>query len=286
MESLDLIGGPGGNARTPVAPFTFVEEASGGTAPKVIVKDARSVKWMVKFGPEVKSESFASRIVWAAGYFAEPTYFVPQGKIESVAKLGRSAKFVGETGAFTDARFQLLDEGLRGASRWSLTDSALKGSRELAGLKLLVVLLANWDVKTPNLSIVPVKGEPVYAITDWGATMGRPGELTGRSKWNCEEYAEDSKYFIDGVDNGFVTFNYQGKQGYEILRGIGLEDVRWLMGRLGKLSDAQIHSALRASGATADEIACFAPAFRSRIEQLISLTTPRETKTTTTRPVR
>jgi hypothetical protein len=296
IESLDLIGGPGGNAKAPIGPFVFVEEASGGTAPKVIVKDARGIQWMVKFGPEVKSENFASRIVWAAGYFAEPTYFVPSGKIEGVMKLGRSAKFVDGTGAFTDARFQLLDEGLRGARRWSLTDSELKGSRELAGLKLLSVLLANWDVKPPNLSIVAVKGEPVYAITDWGATMGRPGELTGRSKWNCDEYAADSKYFIDGVDNGFVTFNYQGKQGYEILRGIAIDDVRWLMQRLGKLSDAQIHAALRASGATANEIACFARAFRSRIQQLIDVTkspaetptseTRRETRTTTTRPAR
>jgi hypothetical protein len=272
----------------------FLEEAKGGTAPKMLVKDARGIKWMVKFGPEVKSENFASRIVWAAGYFAEPIYFVPRGKIGGVTKLGRSAQFVDATGGFTDARFQLLDEGLREARRWSLTDSELKGSRELAGLKLLAVLLANWDVKPPNLSIVPVKGELVYAITDWGATMGRPGELTGRSKWNCNEYVVDSNYFIDGVDNGFVSFNYQGKQGYEVLRGIGLEDVRWLMQRLGKLTDAQIHAALRASGASADEIACFAPAFRSRIQQLIDLTksggsatvTRRETKTTTTRPTR
>ena len=49
IESLDLIGGPGGNAKAPIGPFVFVEEASGGTAPKVIVKDARGIQWMVNY---------------------------------------------------------------------------------------------------------------------------------------------------------------------------------------------------------------------------------------------
>ena len=39
-------------------------------------------------------------------------------------------------------------------------------------------------------------------------------------------------------------------------------------GATGKLSDAQIDAALRASGATPDEVACFGKAFRSRLNQL------------------
>jgi hypothetical protein len=234
----------------------------------VTVRDARGVQWIVKFGEEVKPENFASRIVWSAGYFAEPTYFVPKGKIEAVTTLGRAAAFLDGAGTFQNARFQLRDEAMQGARRWSLTDPVLKGSREFAGLKLLAVLLSNWDVKPENLSIVPVAGGAMYAITDWGATMGRPAELMGRTKWNCAHYAADSQYFISGVNNGFIEFSYQGKQGYELLRDIRIEDARWLMRRLGLLTDAQIRAALEASGATAEETACFAPALRSRLQQL------------------
>ena len=271
IQSMDLANGPGGRNKGPRPPFTFIGEERSGTSPKLTVRDARGARWIVKFGEETKPENFASRIVWSAGYFAEPTYFVSQGKIEGVTRLGRAAAFVDHDGSFHNARFQLRDEAMKGARGWSLTDPSLRGLREFAGLKLLAVLLSNWDVKPENLSIVPVNGEAVYAITDWGATMGRPAELMGRTKWNCVNYAADSQHFIDGVSNGFIEFNYQGKQGYELLRGIRVEDARWLMQRLGRLSDAQIQAALHASGATAEETACFAPAFRSRLQQLMTV---------------
>ena len=124
----------------------------------------------MKFGEEVKAENFASRIAWAAGYFASPTYYVAEGKIEGVGKLGRASSFI-KDGVFRDARFQLKDDKLFASKeRWNLTDSKLKGSRELAGYKVLMILLSNWDVKPENLSIVNSNGEQVYAITDWGAT--------------------------------------------------------------------------------------------------------------------
>jgi hypothetical protein len=237
----------------------------------VTVRDARGTEWIVKFGEEVKPDNFASRIAWAAGYFALPTYFVEQGHIQGVTELGRAASSVDRTnnGAFRSARFQLKDPALANpACKWNLSDSKLKGSRELAGYKVLFVLLSNWDVKPENLSIVNVNGDQVYALTDWGASMGRAAELTGRSKWDCARYASDSQRLIEGVDNGFVVFNYQGKQGIEIRKGIRVEDVQWLMQRLGKLTDTQIDAALRASGATPDEVMCFGKAFRSRLSQL------------------
>jgi hypothetical protein len=273
VASLDLAGGPGGKAKAPKAPFTFIAEDKAGTAPKVTVRDSRGTEWIVKFGDEVKPENFASRIAWAAGYFAVPTYFVDEGRIQGVTELGRAASAVDRnSGTFHDARFQLNEPALANpAGKWSLADPELKTSRELAAYKVLFMLLSNWDVKPENLSIVNVRGEPVYAMTDWGASMGRPAELTGRSKWDCDRYTADSQHLIDSVDNGFVVFNYQGKQGGEIRKGIRVEDVQWLMQRLGKLSDAQINAALRASGATPEETACFSRAFRNRLDQLTAV---------------
>jgi hypothetical protein len=279
ITSLDMAGGPGGSAKAPRPPFTFVDEDKGGTSPKVTVKDARGVDWIVKFGDEVKSETFASRIVWAAGYYADADYFVREGQIEGVGELGRAKAFI-EGGRFQNARFELKSDGPRN-QHWKLTDSQFKDSRELAGLKVLFVLLSNWDVKPENLALV----DSMYAVTDWGATMGRSAELSGRSKWDCVRYEADTKHLIEGVDNGFVVFEYQGKQGHEILRGIKVDDVRWLMQRLGKLSDAQIDAALKASGATPDEVACFGKAFRSRLGQLMTVgnATPESEGTVTIR---
>lgn len=287
IESLDLAGGPGGAGKAPRAPFTFVSEEKGGTSPKVTVRDARGAEWIVKFGEEVKSENFASRIAWAAGYFAEPTYFVREGKIEGANDLGRAASAI-RGGAFQNARFELKTEAMKNpVGKWNIGDSKLKGSRELAGYKTLFILLSNWDVKPENLSIVKANGEQIYAVTDWGATMGRPAELSGASKWDCERYSSDTKNLIEGVENGFVVFNFQGKQGTEILKNIRVEDVQWLMQRLGKLSDAQIDAALQASGATPEEKACFASAFKSRLGQLMTVAqqsgTPGDAAVTRTR---
>jgi hypothetical protein len=227
----------------------------------------------VKFGEEVKAENFSSRIVWAAGYFAEPTYYVREGKIDGAKSLGRAAAFI-KNGQFRDARFEIRDSTaakLVPGSKWSLESFELRGSRELAGLKVLFLLLSNWDIKPENMAIMEANGQPFYAVTDWGASMGRAADITGRSKWDCVSYARDSDYFVEGVENGFVIFNYQGKQSEEVPREIRPEHVQWLMQRLGRLSDQQVDAALKASGATADEAACFAKGFRSRLGHLIAI---------------
>jgi hypothetical protein len=284
---LNLAAGPGGQDKAPKPPFTFVQEELTGTTPKVTVTDSRGARWSVKFGEEVKAENFASRILWAAGYFAEPTYFVSEGMIAGVGKLGRAAPFIDKsTGHFKDARFQLRDPAVRPieGAKWGFDDSALKGSRELAGLKILLVLLSNWDVKPENMAVMETNGQRVLAMMDWGASMGRASDISGRSKWDCKLYAADTKYLIEGVENGFVVVNYQGKNGPQVRQGIRLTDVEWLMQRLGRLSDAQIGAALKASGATPEEAACFGQAFRSRLAQFMSVKdNPPDTTVTRTR---
>ena len=119
VESLDLAGGPGGPRKAPKAPYTFVQEDKGGTSPKVTVTDANGVPWLVKFGEEVKAENFSSRIAGAAGYFASPTYYVAEGKVDGVGELGRAAAFL-KGGAFRDylqnqtRRGQATPSGIQG----------------------------------------------------------------------------------------------------------------------------------------------------------------------------
>src|SRR4051812_39865989 len=91
VARLDTTYGPGGAAQAPVAPFRFIEEPGSGTQPCVSVRDANGRRWRVKWGQEVRCETFAVRLAWACGYFAEVTHFVASGIIEEVGALSRAS---------------------------------------------------------------------------------------------------------------------------------------------------------------------------------------------------
>ena len=77
------------------------------------VRDAAGREWSVKWGQEVKAETFASRLVWAAGCFVEPVYYVREGRIRGVRNPGRAAKYLDKNGEFQDARFELIDRSVK-----------------------------------------------------------------------------------------------------------------------------------------------------------------------------
>jgi len=150
IEALDLTHGPGSAAIEPRGPFRFVEEHLTGSQPCVSVTDARGHLWRVKWGAEVRAENFAVRLVHACGYFSEVTYFIPSGRIEGAANLQRAASCIGEDCTFSEARFELEDPDVRTffeEHSWAWNDNPFAGTRELNGLKVLVMLLSNWDTK-------------------------------------------------------------------------------------------------------------------------------------------
>ncbi len=283
VERLDLVGGAAGRQGAPKAPFTFIEESLSGTNPKVKIKDAAGVQWTMKFGSEVNAETFASRLVWAVGYFVEPAYFVPSGKVEGVA--GASFKRVKrehldpKTGQFAEARFERQkDKGVtkfEDEQSWYWEQNPFVGTKELKGLKVMLMLVSNWDNKDArdagrgsNTSIFQYPNEARYLVTDWGGAMGKWGGVLSREKWDCKGFTGQSKDFIKGVKNGEVVFGFSGQHTSDFTKGITPADVKWLLGYLGRVSDAQIGEALKASGAAPDEIPCFTSALRLRINQL------------------
>lgn len=282
VERLDLAGGPGGAAGAPRAPFTFIEEDTGGTNPKIKVKDARGAEWGVKWGEEVNSEVFASRLAWAAGYFVEPSYYVAKGTIKGATGLDRAKKFVGPDGSFFAARFERKDKGvtkLGDEQSWRWDQNPFVGSKELNGLKIMMMLVSNWDSKdqrdagrgsNTKLFVTNTRAgtETRYVVTDWGGTMGKWGGILRRAKWDCEGFAGQSDDFVKGVKNGMVEFGYSGQHTETIKDGISVADVQWLMAYLGKLSDSQIRAGLRASGASPADEECFVRAIRMRISRL------------------
>ncbi|MDQ6666527.1 MAG: hypothetical protein M3Z23_19280 [Acidobacteriota bacterium] len=285
VENLDLEFGPGGRSRVPHPPFTFVEEDHGGTNPKIKVTDARGTKWAVKFGEEVRAENFASRLAWAAGYFVETNYYVPSGIAIGAHNLKRAKGWVDKDGHFADARFQLRSkepEFLQDMD-WSWSQNPFIGSVELNGLKIMMMLTSNWDNKdsrdrtgagSNNFVFREHENGSVrllYEVTDWGGSMGKWGNVMSRSKWDCKGYTAQTPHFVEGIKNGVVRWAYHGQHTEDETRGIPVNDVKWLLRYLGRITDRQLRAGLEGSGAAPREEGCFAGAVRERIDELKGL---------------
>jgi hypothetical protein len=264
----------------PKPPYTFLNEDMGGTSPKVLIRDAAGIQWRVKGGHDVKPETFITRFVSALGYYAETTYFFSKGRIEHIGPLKRASGFIQPDGTFTWASFEKIEPGAKFLGSWSYIDPALKDTKELKGLKVLVMLFSNWDNKDsrdqkkgPNTSILQLRnGRKVYFVNDWGQSFGAWGRMFGRENWTCGPYENQTNFFVTGVKDNFVQFGYGGEHTNDFKTDITVDDVRWLMQYLGKVTDAQIHAGLRAAEAAPDQEECFSRALRARIEQLRKIT--------------
>jgi hypothetical protein len=284
VEQLDLRNGPGGPDGSPVPPFEFLEEHRVGSQPCVSVVDANSRRWRVKWGPEVHSENIAVRVAWAAGYFAEVTYFIRSGRIEGARELQRTRECINEDGTFADARFELDDPAVKKMFEehsWAWDDNPFVGTAQLNGLKIIVMLLSNWDTKDrrdvargSNTAIFEHRigrwrREERYLITDWGGSMGRwGGNIVTRGRWDPAGFEAQTPEFVARVDGGLVYFGYVGQRTADVAHNISPADVRWLHGYLGRITDAQLRDALQSSGATDEEADRFTRALRDRIAQL------------------
>ncbi len=285
-DAANLRHGPGGADGAPAPPFRFVEEHLNGSQPCVAARDAQNRLWRVKWGHEAKPESFAVRFAWACGYFAEVTHYVPQGSIAAVGALSRARQCVAEDGSFSDARFELEDPRVRmlfDEHSWAWNDNPFLGTRQLSGLKIVNMLLSNWDTKDrrdvargSNTAIFEQGGgwgrEARYLITDWGGAMGKWGSnLVVRDRWDVAGFEAQTPQFVTGVQDGRVNFGYQGQRTAEIARGISVDDVRWFVQYASRVQAPALEAALRACGATDDEALRFARALVDRIGQLAAV---------------
>jgi len=293
VSSRDLFHGPGSPRLAPAEPFTFVEEDKGGESPKFDVRDARGVVWRVKLGPEAQAETVATRLVWAVGYFAEEAYYLERARVRNLPRLSRGREYVTGRDTVRGARFEPRRRNLVRGDTWDWDKNPFAGRRELDGLKVLMILLNNYDARAANNRVFHTRGprrEARYYVSDLGATLGRAGGLGGkRSKNNLKDYL--STEFVRGVeDDGSVEFDfdtrpsglgafsifyppyYRGQVKKEkAMRKITVAHARWIGSLLSQLTDAQLRDAFRAADyddATADG---YVRALRQRIEQLTRL---------------
>ncbi|MFN2499426.1 MAG: hypothetical protein ABR557_10095 [Pyrinomonadaceae bacterium] len=269
IASRDLYLGPGGTAMKPnVRRVKFIKEETGGYSKKYRIRDASGRVWVAKIGKEAQSETAAVRLLWAAGYVTEINYLVPRLRIPG-------------KGTFENVRLEARPQSLKRLDEWKWDANPFVGSREFAGLKTMMVLLNNWDIKDSNNVIILARGqhrnELRYVISDLGTTFGKTGTLPviwlfTRSRNKPEDY-EKAK-FIEGVrDNGMVNFRYGGKK-QEVFDDITVPQAKWLGQLLAGLSRNQIKDAFRAANYDREEIGILTEAVLDRIEQLRTLPNP------------
>jgi hypothetical protein len=303
IASRNLFYGPGGREDAPdAAKFTFVKEDLDGTQPKFDVRDPDGVNWKVKLGAEARPETAATRLIWAVGYSADEDYFVREATIaEAPTHLRRGSNLIKPNGVLYDARLERDRQGKK-IGEWRWKNNPFTGTRELNGLRAMMALINNWDLKDINNVVIQINHEKrsddaspgrsedrtqVYLIGDLGASFGSTGIRLPLStaRGNLKAYSHSK--FIRKVTPEYVDFNVPTRPALILafalpdfisrlkMRSIGkripIEDVRWIGGLLAQLSPSQIRDAFRAAGYADKEVEGYARVVESRIAELQKL---------------
>jgi hypothetical protein len=285
VTALNLLDGPGGKARAPGTDFKFIEESKSGTAPKFEVEDENGAKWKVKLGPEVKSETAATRLVWAAGYFTDDDYYLAQIRVQGLKPLSRGNQYISEGSLVRGARLERQGGGKK-LKAWSWYETGIDGTREFNGLRVMMALINNWDLKEINNAVYDEgSAGQRYVVSDLGAGFGRTGDPFVRSKGVMKDYVETK--FVKKVTPDHVDFvmhsrpfflaifnlpNYFFRTRMEsIPRHIPIADARWLGNLLGRYSTDQIGDCFRAAGFSPAEVEGYTRVVMLRIDALKKL---------------
>ena len=257
IRARDLYWGPGGREMFPnLDGITFVGRQAGGNNLKFRLREKSGREWVVKAADESQPEVAAVRLLWAIGYPTEVDYIVPRISID-------------KTGNYKNVRFEARPEGVDRVGRWSWDSNPFKDSKEFAGLRIMMAMLNNWDLKDENTVILQKNGKLFYAVSDLGSSFGKLARSSqsraGRSVNKPDDYAGSK--FISGVNGGNIQFAYTAYR-TDLLTGINTEHARWLADMLLQLSDKQIEDAFRAANYRPEEVATLAASFKARIAEL------------------
>lgn len=273
----------------PAPPFTFVKEDLSGSHPKIRVKDADGREWTAKLEGdahatgEAHAEVAAARLVWALGYFVEPSYFVGGGVIQHLGHL-RRASAITKDGRFPGAGFKERSPDLTNTKQhWSVDKNPFVGTRELSGLLILMTMISDWDLNPRNLEILEAHNpdrttELRYVVSDLGASFGHmedgrpPHSLLSMypwTMWNLQDYQKQR--FIEGVKDDQLALHFRGNVDF---RTVPIEHARWFSGIVSQLTPAQVRQAFEAAGATPQEVDGFSARFLEKVRELQQAAAP------------
>lgn len=286
--------GPGGPDRAPRLPLTFIDEDRDGASPKFRVRDRDGTEWTVKLGPEAQAETVAVRLLWATGYFAEEAYYLARVPVRGLPRLSRGQAFV-DGDAVIGARLEPARPGIERGPHWHWDDNPFVGTRDLDGLRVLMLLINNYDARRENSRVLVTRdgaGRRVawYTVTDPGASFGAYSGMGGaRSKNDLAGFT--SSRFVTGVRDGEVEFGYRVRpSGWALplyvlapwyvagqlhdertLRRVPAASARWMGRRLDAVTDRQLGLMFRAAGYPRREADAFVGALRRRVRQLVAV---------------
>lgn len=259
----DLYLGPGGTEFLPTGErWTFIGPQVGGNNVKYRIKDGTGRVWIAKIADESQPEVAAVRLLWAVGYPTEINYIVPQMSID-------------KKGAFKNVRVEARPDKVKRLEQWSWNSNPFGNKNEFYGLKLMMAMFNNWDIKDENNVILHDGNRHYYVVSDLGASFGKTadekGGRAGRSVNDPEDYSK--AVFIKGVRNGHIELAFNTYQDH-LIHGVKVEHGRWLADLLIQLSDKQIADAFRAANYKPEDVTILARAFRNRINELDAATKP------------
>jgi len=257
ISERDVYWGPGGKEMQPVlANSKYLERQTGGNNLKHRIQDGAGRVWIAKIADESQPETAAVRLLWAIGYKTEINYLVPKLEVKSI-------------GNYKNVRFEARPDNIKRLDRWSWTDNPFVGTNEFEGLKIMMAMLNNWDLKDENNVILKDGSQHYYVISDLGASFGKLSDKSegrsGRSVNKPEDYAGSK--FIKQVRDGMIEFDYRGKA-ENLVKTVKVEHGRWLADLLLQLTDKQIEDAFRAANYKAEDVKLLAAAFKMRIDEL------------------
>jgi hypothetical protein len=264
ISSRDLYLGPGGAAMRPdLRKLTFLKEEKGGYSKKYRVRDASGNEWVAKIGREAQSETSAVRLLWGVGYVTEVNYLAPRVTIPG-------------KGTFDNVRFEARPDGWKRLDGWKWSRNPFVKTPEFQGLKIMMALINNWDMKDSNNQIVYINNgnhELRYIISDLGATFGHASTTPlfwrfTRSRNNPTKYAKAK--FLEKVKGDQVVLHFGGKN-RGLLKNVSIQDAEWMASLLSQLSDRQIQDAFRAANYSPAQINLLAQTVRARSNELLSL---------------
>jgi hypothetical protein len=203
-----------------------------------------------------------------------------------VPKLQRGSKDVAADGTVMNVRLKRQGPGLKKIQNWDWYNNPFLGKREFNGLRVMMALINNWDLTAVNNKIYVTDTERHYLVSDLGASFGKTGAVTTRSKGVLKDY-EDSK-FIHERKADTVSFemrtrplfvlapfehkNYEKRSRMEQIEdNIPIADAAWIGSQLARLTPEQIRDAFRTSGFSADEVEGYTRAVQKRIADLDQL---------------
>jgi hypothetical protein len=253
-----LLGAGGTEMKPDISRITYIEDKTGGYSKKYRVQDAKGNEWVAKIGKEAQSDTAANRLLWALGYETEIAYLIPKLRIEG-------------KGDFENVRLEARPKSIKRTGNWMWENNPFMGKPEFKALKILMVMINNWDMKDDNNEILAMRGDTTgegelrYIISDLGGSFGKTGGFFSRTRNEPEDYQKSE--FIKKVNGDVIDFNYGGKN-QKLFENLTVADAQWLAKWLKRLSDDQIKDAFRAANYTPEEVDTLAAAFRARANAL------------------